>query len=213
MRRLSPVSVLDVGASVGLYAEAMRTAGFQGPIYSFEPLPKAFAALAARAKHDPAWTAVNVACGAEPSVLTIHQSQNSVSSSILSMTETHRAADRASTYVGEDVPCEVITLDGYFGERDPAERFHLKIDVQGFEDRVLRGAKATLSRVDSIEMEISFTELYEEQAGWHDLIGGLLEDFELVDVRPGFRAHDYRLLQADVLLLRRCLVGPGTATS
>jgi hypothetical protein len=119
------------------------------------------------------------------------------------MTQTHQAAEPASAYVGEAISCELVTLDGYFGPHDPTERFHLKLDVQGFEDRVLRGAEDTLSRVDSIEMETSFTTLYDGQANWHDLIGGLLDRYELVDVRPGFRAQDHRLLQADVLLLRK----------
>jgi FkbM family methyltransferase len=205
LRRLSQVSVLDVGANEGLYAEAMRTAGFTGSIYSFEPLPDAFSLLAARASVDPRWTAVNAACGEAAGRLEIHRSQNSVSSSILSMKPAHQESAPSSAYVGAAIPCDVITLDDYFGARDQSERFYLKMDVQGFEDRVLRGAKATLSRVDALETEISLTDLYEGQASWHELVGGLLDEFELADFRPGFRASDYRLLQADILLLRRAV--------
>ncbi len=120
------------------------------------------------------------------------------------MSQTHRDAAPSSAYVGDAIPCDVITLDGYLGAaRGPSERFYLKMDVQGFEDRVLLGAQSTLHRVDAIETEISLTDLYEGQASWHELVGGLLVDFELADFRPGFRASDFRLLQADVLLIRR----------
>lgn len=181
----------------------MRQAGFAGPIFSFEPLPDAFALLAERAARDPLWTAINAACGDSSGTTTIHRSKNSVSSSILSMSKTHQDAAPSSVYVGEAIPCDVITLDDYFREHQHARRFYMKMDVQGFEDRVLKGAKETLDRVDAIETEISFTDLYEGQAGWHDLVGSMLDDFELADIRPGFRSADYRLLQADVLLLRR----------
>lgn len=119
------------------------------------------------------------------------------------MSQAHRAAAPASAYEGDAISCKVITLDEYFESADPLERFYLKMDVQGFEDRVLRGASNTLERVVAIETEISLTPLYEEQASWYELVGGLLADFELVDIRPGFRATDYRLLQADILMLRR----------
>lgn len=203
LRRLGEVSVLDVGGNEGLYGAAMRQGGFAGPLFSFEPLPDAFALLAARAAKDPLWTAVNAACGETPGTLQIHKAKNSVSSSILSMSKTHEDAAPASMYVGEAIPCDVITLDDYLRQHAPPQRFYLKMDVQGFEDRVLRGAHETLDRVDAIETEVSFTDLYEGQAGWHQMLGGLLDEFELADIRPGFRAHDYRLLQADVLLLRR----------
>ena len=201
--RLGHASVLDVGANEGLYGEAMRKAGFTGRIYSFEPLPDAFALLAKRAAHDSKWTVEKAACGDAKGTLEIHKSKNSVSSSILSMNETHRAAAPSSEYVGEPIPCDVVTLDDYFAASDDSERFYLKMDVQGYEDRVLRGAHNVLSRIDAIETEISLTDLYEGQASWHELVGALLDDFELADFRPGFRASDYRLLQADILLLRR----------
>ena len=83
------------------------------------------------------------------------------------------------------------------------EAGRMELDVQGFEDRVLRGAEATLPQIVSIETEISFTDLYDGQAKWLDLIGGLQADFELIDIRPGFRDQQSRLLQADVLLARK----------
>jgi len=203
LRRLGNVSLLDVGANEGLYALAMRDAGYPGQIYSFEPLPDAYQLLAQRAASDHKWTAENAACGEAPGQLSIHRSQNSVSSSLLSMSRTHLEAAPTSVYVGPEVPCTVLTLDDYFESKDQSERFYMKIDVQGFEDRVLRGARRILTRVDALEMEISFTDLYEDQANWNVMIGGLLDEFELADIRPGFRAADYRLLQADVLLLRK----------
>lgn len=196
--------VLDVGANEGLYGVGLRTAGFRGEIHSFEPLPDAFRLLAERAAADPAWRTVEAACGETAGTLAIHRSKNSVSSSLLPMNPKHSSAAPESAYVGEAIQCAVITLDEYVSEHvDRSAPLHVKLDVQGFEDRVLRGAEATLPRIASIETEISFTDLYDGQAKWLDLIGGLQADFELIDIRPGFRDQQSRLLQADVLLARK----------
>ncbi len=106
-------------------------------------------------------------------------------------------------YVGEPDECAVTTIDSYLDEHvENGSPIYVKMDVQGFEDRVLRGAVRSLARVAAIESEISLTQLYDGQANWLELIGGLAEGFELIDIRPGFRDSDSRLLQADVLLLR-----------
>lgn len=204
LRRIGDPIVLDVGANEGLYAVCLRTAGFRGEIHSFEPLPDAFQLLSGRALVDEKWYAVQAACGESVGTLAIHQSQNSVSSSILAMNETHAKAAPSSVFVGEPIECAVTTIDEYVaGHVNDSTPIYMKMDVQGFEDRVLRGAERSLSRIAAIESEISLTTLYEGQASWLELIGGLAEDFELVDVRPGFRDQQARLLQADVLLLRR----------
>jgi hypothetical protein len=49
---------------------------------------------------------------------------------------------------------------------------------------------------------VSFAQLNIDQVDWMELLGTLLTTFELIDLRPGFRAADYRLLQADVLMVR-----------
>src|SRR5260221_311163 len=52
-------TVFDVGANRGEYGWELREMGFGGNIVSFEPLQDAFALLAASAKADPRWQAVN----------------------------------------------------------------------------------------------------------------------------------------------------------
>jgi hypothetical protein len=39
-------------------------------------------------------------------------------------------------------------------------------------------------------MEISFADLYDGRANWSVLIGSLLDEFDLFDVRARFRASD-----------------------
>ena len=52
-------------------------------------------------------------------------------------------------------------------------RDRLKLDVQGLEDRVLRGGRATLSGVDACIIEVNIAGLYEGQAQFATLVSAL----------------------------------------
>ncbi len=55
-----------------------------------------------------------------------------------------------------------LRLDAIAGELLAADlRVWLKLDVQGHEARVLRGAAATLARVDAVELELPVSPQYE----------------------------------------------------
>ena len=55
--------ILDIGANIGQYAQAMREQGFQGDIISFEPVSKAFEYLKSQVKKDHKWKIYNMAIG------------------------------------------------------------------------------------------------------------------------------------------------------
>lgn len=55
------------------------------------------------------------------------------------------------------------TLDNLYEKRNVSGPYLIKVDVQGYEDKVIMGAKDTLIRVKVIIVETSFYELYEGQ--------------------------------------------------
>src|SRR5260370_33003279 len=65
MRHHGIDAVLDVGANTGQYASALRQAGFQGDILSFEPLSDAFRQLEEYSRCDPKWRVYRFAVGGE----------------------------------------------------------------------------------------------------------------------------------------------------
>lgn len=151
-KRVSPLRhhqidvVFDVGAGDGGYASELRQFGYQGRIVSFEPLAAPYARLRLAAAGDRDWTTVNVALGACHERSTMNVAANSRSSSFLAMRQEHRLAAPYATYVGtEDVQLTRLDdlLDGYCDD-DVA---FLKMDVQGYEQQVLRGAVRTMSLV------------------------------------------------------------------
>jgi FkbM family methyltransferase len=196
--------VFDVGANVGQFAQQIRGGGFKGRIVSFEPLSAAYAALLAAAKKDSAWTVhPRCALGDFDGAIEINIAGNSVSSSVLAMTETHARAAPGSGYVGRE-SADVFRLDslapGYLAD---AQRPFLKIDTQGFEWQVLLGASATVPRLQGLLCELSLVVLYDGQRLWREMIDHLeAAGFTLWGLQPAFMDSRGRNLQVDAIFFR-----------
>lgn len=205
LERLKTETVLDIGANTGQYGEELRGAGFEGDIVSFEPLSAAHAKLGERAKNDPKWKVMErCAIGAEGGEATINVSGNSVSSSILGISDAHIAAAPGSDYVGTEV-VPVQTLNDLLpGLLDSGSGAHLKIDTQGYERFVVQGGSEVLDQVSSIEMELSLSPMYE--GGWlsHEAFAEMAElGFRPFTVFPFFQDHSTgETFQMDALFVR-----------
>jgi len=198
-------AVIDIGANVGQYGQGLREIGYRGKIISFEPLSHAHEKLKAASSSDEKWiTADRCAVGAEAGTTTINISGNSVSSSLLDISEAHTSAAPTSSYVGQE-ETEVRTLDEILGKvLGEGERCHLKIDTQGYERFVIEGALNVLERVDSIELELSLSCMYE--GGWlaHEALNRMAEiGFRLFNVFPFFADQKTgETFQMDALFVR-----------
>jgi len=193
--------VIDVGASRGQYATELRGHGYRGDIVSFEPVEEAFERLAAAAASDVRWTCHRTALGAVAGDARMNVASNLASSSLLEMEATHRsAAPLVAVTATQTVP--IARLDDVLDDGRPCL---LKLDVQGYEDRVLDGAPTILGRAVLVQCELSIGDLYAGQAPVRSLIDRLDDlGFELVDLDPVFYDRgDGRVLQVDALFARR----------
>jgi FkbM family methyltransferase len=163
-------TVLDIGANSGQFAQKLRhEAGYSRRIVSFEPLSTAFELLKANAKADPAWEVFNCAIGDSEGKREINIAGNSYSSSLLNMLPSHLKSAPQSRYVGKEL-IEIKTLDSLFGDLcKTARNVYMKIDTQGFESKVLHGAERSLSRIDTIELEMSLVPLYDGELLFNEM--------------------------------------------
>jgi FkbM family methyltransferase len=197
-------TVLDIGANVGQYSSLLRSAGFEGRIISLEPMSGAYAVLERRAAKDPNWVTINAGAGAEDGLGLINVSENSYSSSLLDLTETHLGAAPASRVVSHE-KVQLTTIAQLIADHgiDPT-RTLLKVDTQGFEDQVFEGAGEHLARFRGVQVELSMVELYRGQRLYQELTSDLGElGFQLWAFETGIADDHGRLLQVDGLFLQQ----------
>ena len=197
--------VIDVGANSGQYGRELRACGYRGQILSFEPLSGPYAILERRAHGDPAWDIVRLAIGSEAGRKRLNVAANGgASSSFLSMLALHELNAPEARFVSvEEVAMQRLDVAAARSVADARSPF-LKVDVQGYELEVLRGAAGILDRVVAMQLEMSLAPLYHDGPLFGDLlteVSGL--GFELVGLEPGFAAVDGRLLQVDGLFARK----------
>ncbi|MFT5663258.1 MAG: FkbM family methyltransferase [Gammaproteobacteria bacterium] len=208
LRHIDAELVFDIGANTGEFAEETRDAGFEGKIVSVEPLSTAHELLEVSAHGDSEWVIhPRCAIGDFNGEIEINISENSVSSSVLPMLDSHSDAAEGSAYIGsEKVP--IVRLDDLFKtyvSTKSVNSFFIKIDTQGFEWEVLDGAPEALKNANGILCELSLAPLYEGQKLWRDIIDRLeSEGFILWAVLKGFTDYrNGRSLQVDAVFLRR----------
>ena len=198
--------VVDVGANYGQFAQQLLDKGYAGAVHCFEPLSEAHSGLTKRfAGNSRVEVLPRTAIGATSGVVTMNVAGNSVSSSARPMLQSHESAAPRSAYVREE-EAPLTTLDTQFGDANTMfeQGVMLKIDTQGFEADVLRGAKDILPKCQAVLIEMSTTPLYQGQALWDELHQMLVAaGFALWNVMPDFRDPiTGQLLQFDGLYVK-----------
>lgn len=204
-------AVIDIGANVGQYARRMREAGLDLPIVSFEPGEEAHATLCDTAADDPAWfVAPCMAISDAQGTARLNVNRRSDMSSLKPMNDL--AADvfpKAVPATSQEVRTERLDdvlaecLDGLVD--DPLAPLFLKIDTQGSEAEIMRGAEHSIPRIRAIQMELSLVPLYEGESSYLQLMN-LLDQlgYELHMIIPGYFSRTIgRQIQFDGIFVHR----------
>ena len=181
-------TVLDIGANTGQFAQFIRNYfGNNFHILSFEPLKTTFELLKTYAKYDTEWDVYNYAIGDADIKQEINIAGNSLSSSFLNMLPSHLISAPSSNYIGTEI-VQIKTIDSLFQDLcSKATNVYMKIDTQGYESNVLRGAINTLKFIDIIQMEMSLVPLYEGEVLFYDMCSLMSKyGYNLIAIENGF---------------------------
>jgi len=197
-------TVLDVGAHIGEFAQRIRAMLPNADLISFEPLQEPFAKLTERFKGQPNFRAIRCALGEKAGQREIHHNEWAPSSSLLPMAELHKQSFPFAVKQKTEM-IEVRRLSDVVRELNLRDPLLLKLDVQGFEDKVIAGGEDVVVRAKIIIIEVSFQPLYEG--------GPLFDDVYRLLKEHGFTYHgnfeqlfspkDGRILQADAIFCRQ----------
>jgi len=197
--RRDHLTVLDVGASNGQFALFAEGRFPAAQILSFEPLKEPASTL--RRVTGDRVRVETVALGSAAGLAEINVSGRDDSSSLLPIGE-RQVREFPGTARQSTATIEVSTLDSAVNG-SVARPCLLKIDVQGFELEVLKGAHEVLGQVDEALVECSFVELYEGQALADEVIAFMLDRrLRLAGVHGIVFSGDGEPVQADFLFRR-----------
>ena len=197
--------VIDVGANTGQTAEALRGSGYEGKIVSWEPIRECHDQLTAKSASDPHWSiGPRCALGDAEGTVELQVSEGSSLSSVgaptQAMTQSMPKVRAASCETVQIKRLDRLMKDDLGG----ASGVLLKIDAQGHDMAVLRGAEGIMENLTGVKIEMSLLPLYEGESLYLEILNFLHDQgfrpHMLVDV--GYSKKLGRQLQIDGVFIR-----------
>lgn len=200
-RKNDKLVIFDVGASVGPIVRKYKELFPQSHIHAFEPLPDFFEQLIEYTKPLSADVSYNN-YGLYSSIgnVTFYNTESEVSSSILPPNNSGTWVDN-HIVESKKLTIKTNTLDNYCAENNLDHIDILKMDIQGSELEVLKGAENLLmkKKIELIYCEIWFIQSYKNQPMFGE-IAAYLEKF-------GYRIFGLYNTHYDMSLNGKCLWG------
>jgi FkbM family methyltransferase len=161
-------TILDIGANTGQFAITISLILPDAKIYAFEPILDCFQELQKRMENLKNCTAINVGLGDMNTESEFEYNSFSPSSSFLKMTNQHKEI-YPFTAESKTIILKLTTLDSFVENLLITEPLLVKIDVQGYEKKVLCGGEKTIKKAKLVIIENSFETLYEAQPSFNDI--------------------------------------------
>lgn len=148
---------IDIGSNLGLFSlHAAQIVGNQGKVYAFEPAPATYARLIENVNLNGYGNIINcfsMGLSDQKGVLTMNTSSKGYDA-------WNSFAPQAKEYFDGQISVRVDTLDNFINDHliDIKDIAIIKLDVEGWEYFVLKGAYKTLSNENSPALIVEFTE-------------------------------------------------------
>jgi FkbM family methyltransferase len=198
--------VLDVGGHHGHFGQMVRRMGFEGRIISFEPVRENLKHLWIAAENDPNWTVCPVSLGEKNSLGTIHVTRNSDFSSLLNLNKFGHSRFQGIVDVEENQETQIVRLDTMLESLLKAEQnIFLKLDTQGSDLQVFRGAGRFAGQMAAVQVEVSCIPIYEgtppfcESIAFFESMGYEISGFYPIT----FKENNLSVIEFDCMLVRR----------
>ena len=189
--------VIDAGANQGQTGIILRGLGYQGYIYSFEPLSRNFAVLERVCHKDPHWQSFQLALGDGTQDLPLHVHPTSPAmSSLLSFQQPPRGSFEEIVSV---IPLNSIFPSLVQSLSEP--RVFLKIDTEGYDLKVFHGASQALPYIRALQAEVFVQPVYRHTSYYLDALK-VYESagFELLHLAPVARTEGNMIVALNALM-------------
>jgi FkbM family methyltransferase len=202
--------VFDVGANEGQYAEKLRKkVGFSGPIISFEPIPAAAARLRILADQDVDRYVEEVALDEVERSASFNVMFSSQFSSLKKPSTDDIAIFEQDNKVLSEIVMKTRTVEEYYNKYAPIlgfKRPFLKMDTQGHDVSVAKGAGSVLGSFVGLQSELSFKKIYDESLRYDEALAFYDQaGFELSAFVPNNAGVFPMIVEMDCIMYNRSM--------
>lgn len=201
--------VLDIGANNGGYRNFLRyQVGYGGLIISFEPVKKNHNILNTLAKNDPLWINYGFALGNENTKKAINVTAMDVFSSFLKPDYSNDCRQRRDQkLVNHEELVEIKKLDSIIEmlrAKHSITNIFMKMDTQGYDMEVIKGASDMISTVMALQSELSVRRSYESMPNYTEVLQLLgNKGFDITGMFPVSRDSMLRIIEFDCTMINR----------
>jgi FkbM family methyltransferase len=198
--------VIDVGANKGQFHDLLRQdIGFRGQILSFEPVSRYYDLLMTQSSKDSAWKIFNFALGSERGEAEINVTQSPGLNSFLApRNDVVDGYWQEGSILGVEM-VQIKTLDevlAVVGLDCSTTNVYLKLDTQGFDLEVLKGAKESLPKICGLQTEASIRPIYEGMPTYIEVVNFLTQaGFDISGMFPVTHDDSLRVIEFDFLFV------------
>lgn len=173
-KQYSVSTLLDLGANDGQYGAYLARHFGVRQAYFFEPQPQYAEPLRSVAAGVAAAEVFQMALGDTDGEAELNLMANASSSSLLPPDQS-TLPHYPQHEVRQRVRVPVRRLDSVLADRALPDDVFIKMDVQGFEDKVIRGGRSTFARARIALVEMSFVPLFAGQPLFEEVHALLVE--------------------------------------
>lgn len=163
--------IIDVGANTGQYYEFLRKqVQYNGLIVSFEPDPENIRFLEKKNK-DKNWIIQGYALGQESTILNFNIMKQNSFNSFLQPDHSETEQFKQQNIIKKTIQVPVKRLDDILQtlqKKFVFNKIFLKIDTQGFDLQVFKGAYGLYNQIKAVQTEVSVMPIYKNAPGIED---------------------------------------------
>ena len=207
--------ILDVGANRGQSIERFTKVINDPVIHAFEPNIEEYNYLIKKFKSNKNIYLNNLGVSEKSEIIELNVTVNSGNSSFYKINKntewikirSKQFNTNQDNFVKNIQKADCETLDQYCSKNKIEEINLLKIDTQGYEDKVLSGASNLIKNknIEFIELEIMLDDVYEKTMSFYEVEKKLLNNYKLYGVDyQGFKnLSEGYMFALDVLYVRK----------
>ena len=197
-----PETIIDIGSNKGQFILLMEQIFPNKIVYSFEPIIEMINKQKKFYKYKKNITFHNLALGSSICSKEFLITSRMDSSSFLKVVSNTNKSKNYSVIEKRDI--KVSTLDEIFLNEKISHPILIKMDVQGYELEVLKGANDLLKKIDYLLLEVSKNEMYQNQPTEKIIVEYLkIFNFEIYRSNDWLKIQNTNFNQRDIIFQKK----------